>query len=434
VVVSRRRFVRVTAGAACAAALPVLRGGAARAIDEAPRPAPGASAAEVAADDSYWAHIQSAFDVDRTYINLNNGGCSPSPRPAMESLWRHEAYSNLAPVHHMWDVLEPRRESVRESLARLFGSDAEEMALTRNATESLQTCLLGIELKRGDEILTTDQDYPRMLAAIRQRARREGVVLRTFPLPTPARSMDELTARYEEHITPRTRLILACHCNFLNGQILPIRRIVEAARRRDIPCVIDGAHAYGQFVFHRDEIDCDYYGTSLHKWIHAPVGAGFLYVRRPLIRGLWPLMPCEEALEADIRKFEEIGTHPAANRLAVAEALAFHRGIGPARKEARLRYLRNRWAARLAKQERVRLLTNTDAAHSCGLGTFAIEGVDAGELRKYLFARHRIIVAHIDHPDVRGIRVTASVYTHADEVDRFCEVIESVIRNGLPKG
>lgn len=427
---SRRTFVQLAAGAAGAAAF--LRPDSLARAQSAARRTAGRNAEELAADESYWADVQGAFDVDRSLINLNNGGCSPAPRVVQEALKRYIDFSNGAPVHSMWEVLEPRIENVRRALARAFGCDADELAVTRNASESLETCLLGLTLKPGDEILCTDQEYPRMMTTLRQRARREGIVVKTFPIPVPARSLDELARLYEQHITSRTRMLLVCHVNFMTGQVFPIKQICDLARRRDIPCVVDGAHAFAQFAFSRADLGCDYYGTSLHKWLNASVGAGFLFVRRDRINSLWPLMAAEEKQDADIRKFEEIGTHPAANRLIIAEALAFHRAIGPARKEARLRFLRDRWAKRLPRHERVRLLTNLDPAHSCAMGTMAIDGIDPAKLQKHLFDKHRVLVAAIDHPNVKGIRVTGNVYTQADEVDRFCEIIEGIIRHGLP--
>jgi selenocysteine lyase/cysteine desulfurase len=318
----------------------------------------------IARNEAFWFVAQQAFTVDRSIVNLNNGGVSPAPRVVQEAMKRHLDYSNTAPPYAMWRVLEPQREAVRERLAGAFGCDPEEIAVTRNASEGLQICQLGFDLKRGDEVLTTNQDYPRMITTWRQRERRDGIVLKEISLPVPAEDPGRIVSLLEEQISPQTRLMMVCHVINLTGQILPVRRIVQMARRHGVPVIVDGAHGFAQFEFTRDDLECDYYATSLHKWLFAPHGTGMLYVKRDKIRGLWPMMAAPETMAEDIRKFEEIGTHPAANALAIAEALTFHQGIGPARKEARLRALRDRWAKRLLEQDGVRLHTSLKPEYS----------------------------------------------------------------------
>ncbi|RME36666.1 MAG: aminotransferase class V-fold PLP-dependent enzyme [Planctomycetota bacterium] len=390
------------------------------------------SAEETAGDEDFWFEVARAFTVDRSLVNLNNGGVSPAPRFVQEAMKRHLDYSNLAPAYTMWRVLEPQREAVRERFARTFGCDTEEVAFTRNASESLQTCQFGLDLKRGDEVLTTDQDYPRMLNTFRQRAAREGIVLRTFSIPVPAEDPSEIVSLFEQHITPKTRLILMCHMINLTGQILPVREVVAMARRKGIPVIVDGAHALAHFDFRLRDLDCDYYGSSLHKWLFAPHGTGLLYVRREKIADLWPLMAAPEEKRDDIRKFEEIGTHPAANYLAIAEALTFHEGIGAKRKEARLVYLRDYWAKRLLSHERVKLHTSLRPGRACGIATVQIDGIDSGRLSAWLWKEHRILTTAIKHEAFEGVRVSPSVYTTLPELDRFCDVMEWVIRHGLP--
>ncbi len=386
---------------------------------------------EAATEEPLWFEVQQAFVVDRTLINLNNGAVSPSPAGVMEALRRHWDFGNKAPCYSMWQVLEPQREPVRRQLAAAFGCDAEEIALTRNASEGLQICQFGLDLKPGDEVLTTTQDYPRMITTWKQRERREGIVLRQFSLPVPAEDPDKVVSLFAANITARTRAILMCHVINLTGQILPVKPVVQMARARGIPVIVDGAHAFAHLDFVHEDLDCDYYATSLHKWLCAPHGTGFLYVRKEKIRQLWPLMAAPAEMEGDIRKFEEIGTHPAAPYLAIAEALAFHQGIGAKRKEARLLYLRDRWAKRLLQHERVRLHTSLKPGVFSGLGTFQVEGVDSAALAQHLWERHRILVAAIKHPEFEGIRVSPNVYTTLEETDRFCEAVERVIKYGL---
>ncbi len=388
--------------------------------------------AAIARDETFWFELQQAFTIDRTLINLNNGGVSPSPAYVQDAHKRHLDYSNTAPTYAMWKVLEPQREGVRQRIARYFGCDAEEIALTRNSSESLQICQLGIDLKRGDEVLTTTQDYPRMVTTFKQRERREGIVLREFKIPIPAEDPAEIVRLFEENITDRTRIILISHMINITGQILPVRDVVRMARAKNIPVIVDGAHTFAHFPFKHADLDCDYYGTSLHKWLFAPHGTGMLYVRRDRIRDLWPMMAAVEEQSADIRKFEEIGTHPAAGYLAIGEALTFHEGLGAERKAARLRYLRDYWAKRLLEHDRVRLHTSLKPEFSCGIATVQVEGVDTKALNQHLWDEHRIITVAIVHDEFEGLRVSPSVYTSPHELDRFCDVMERVLRDGLP--
>jgi selenocysteine lyase/cysteine desulfurase len=355
----------------------------------------------------------------------------------------------------MWRLLEPRRETVRERLARQWRCDKEEIAFTRNASEGLQSLQFGIDLRRGDEVLTTTQDYPRMLTTFKQRERREGIVLRQFALPIPCEDEDEVVRRFEANITSRTRMILMCEVVNITGQILPVRKVVAMARRRGVPVLVDGAHGFAHLDTTFAELDCDFYATSLHKWLFAPIGTGLLYVRRDRIKEVWPLMAAAPELDADIRKFEEIGTHSAAPYLAVAEALTFHQILGPARKERLLRHLRDQWAtrllshgsgsagrgrasadaaedvARISPSGRVRLHTSLDPRFSCGLGVFQLEGIDSAALSDHLWDKHRILVTAIKHAEFEGVRVTPSVYTTQEELERFCDAVEAVLKNGL---
>ena len=384
-------------------------------------------------DERFWFEVQQAFTVDRSIVNLNNGGVSPSPAIVQEAMKRHLDYSNSAPPPYaLWQILEPQKEGTRKRLGRAFGCDPEEIAITRNASEGLQTCQFGFDLQRGDEVLTTTQDYPRMLATFDQRARREGLVVKKISIPVPAEEPGEVVELYRKAITPKTKLILVSHMINLTGQILPVRQLVELGRERRIPVIVDGAHTFAHFEFDQADLGCDYYATSLHKWLFAPHGTGMLYVRKDKIRGIWPLMAAPGEMDADIRKYEEIGTHPAANHLAIAEALTFHEGIGPKNKEERLRFLRDRWANRLLAHGGVKLHTSLKPGLSCGIGTVQIPKVESGKLAQHLWDKHRILVTPIIHPELEGLRVTPSVYTTLEEIDRFCEVMEEVIERGLP--
>jgi selenocysteine lyase/cysteine desulfurase len=427
---TRRRFL--TSLLSTAAAIPALRNEAVAHALRTARRADGRAPADVAQDEDYWREIQQAFDIDRGFINLNNGGVAPSPRIVNEAFRRYLDVSNQAPSITMWAWLEPEIEAVRRRLAAAFGCDLEEMAITRNASEALEIVQLGIALQRGDEVLTTTQDYPRMITTWKQRERRDGIVLKQIIFPVPPPSLGDLADRLERAITPKTKVIHLCHITNLTGQIFPVRDVCRMARARGIEVIVDGAHAFAHFPFTRDDLDCDYYGTSLHKWLTAPIGTGFLYVRREKIEKIWPLMAAPPDMNANIRKFEEIGTHPAANHNAIAEALNFYEAIGSERKIARLRYLRDRWAKRLEKVPGVKVLTSYDPAMSGGLASFTPAALDVGKVGSYLYDRHKIIVTPIVHPEFNCIRVTPNVYTTLGDIDRFANATEEVLKKGLP--
>jgi selenocysteine lyase/cysteine desulfurase len=427
---SRRTFLKGLAGAGVA--LPLMRENAFAQLFKANAIAGNRPPLAVAEDETYWSQIQRAFDADRTMINLNNGGISPAPTHVLEQFIRDLRFTNELPVEHMWRILEPRMESTRRDLAKDFGCDPEEMAVVRNASEANEIMIFGLDLKRGDEVLLTNQNYGRMITSWQQRERREGIVLKQISFKVPPPSDEYIVEQFRKAITPRTKVIEVTHITNLTGQIMPVREIVKMARPLGIEVFVDGAHAFNHFPFKRDDLDCDYYGTSLHKWTLAPIGTGFLYVRRDKIEKLWSLMGSGEGNKANIRKYEEIGTHPQANYNAVSTALAFSRGIGPDRKIARLRYLRDRWAKRLlAESDRVKVLTPLTGEKSGAICLFNVDGIDPGKLGGWLLDKHRIVSTPIVHPEFQGIRVTPNVYTMAEEIDTFSDAVLKAIKTGI---
>ena len=389
---------------------------------------------QAAADEDYWTTIQQAFSVTRGIVNLNNGGVSPSPRMVTEAFIRYTWQQEDATAYTMWQILEPQSETIRTGLAEIFGCDPEEIAITRNASESLEILLMGMDLKSGDEILTTTQDYPRMLTTLRQRELREGLKLNLIKIPIAPENVDDIAAAFEKAVTPKTKLILISHQINLTGQINPVKKVCEMARARGIETIVDGAHSFAQFDFKRDDLGCDYFGTSLHKWIYAPKGTGMLYVRKEKIPKVWALMASEDKNKNDIRKYEEIGTHSAAMRLAIGEAILFHNAIGGKRKEERLRYLSRYWMNNLKAIPKVGFNTSFDPKQSCAIANFKIDGIDPVALGGYLMSKHKIFTTPIVHDEFSGIRITPNVYTTLWELDRFCEVVRDVIKwGGVPK-
>jgi isopenicillin-N epimerase len=395
------------------------------------------SAEDVAADESYWRDIQMAFTLDRSLINLNNGNSCPSPRVVHEAYKRYLDSSNQAPVYHR-GLIERNIETARRRLAAEFGADPEEIAITRNASESLQIAQNGLDFAPGDEIITTEQDYGRMLTTWDQRARRDKIKITRLDFPCPTTQTD-LLQRFERAMTPRTKVLHFCHITNQSGQLFPVRDLSLMARQRGITTIVDGAHALGHFPFRLRDLEMDFYGVSLHKWLLAPTGTGLLYVRKDRIASTWPLQAAPERSDGDIRKFEEIGTSPAATKAAINEAIAFQQAIGIERKAARLRYLTLRWANELRKDPRIKLHSSLDAGQTWGLAVVSIDGIDANRLVPYLWDKYRIVIVAVGHESratpsysYRGLRVTPNIYTPLEEVDTFIEAMQNVLKNGLP--
>jgi selenocysteine lyase/cysteine desulfurase len=433
---SRRSFLRAAGAAGTVAS--ATRGLNIERVLAASQSVTGRSPEDVAADEFYWREIQMDFKLDRTLINLNNGFTCPTPRVALEAEWRYMDMINMAPIFYQGPIAD-HVQTIRVRMAAEFGCDPEELALTRGASESLQIVQNGIDLKAGDEVITTDQDYARMLMTWDQRMRREDIKVTRiqFPVPTTA---DDLYRRFEQAITPKTKVFHFCHVTNLTAQLFPVARLSRLARSKGIVTIVDGAHGLGHFPFKLRELECDAYGVSLHKWLLAPIGNGCLYVRKEMIPRFWPLQAAPEQQDNDIRKFESIGTHPWAIRAALGEALAFHQAIGAERKAARLRYLTLRWANALKVHPRIKILTDlSEPAQAWGVAGVNIEGVDVRDLSKFLMNKYRISAVGLvgNAPpnqvfDYQLLRVSPNVYTTLEEIDTFIIAMEDALKNGVP--
>jgi isopenicillin-N epimerase len=424
---SRRTFLRMTSVTGTAAYAFVSPG--LESLLAASAQVAGRSAEAVAQDEFFWREVQHGFDVDRTLINLNNGNSCPSPRTVHIALKYYLDMSNQAPVHYRGQ-LEQNKETARRRLAAEFGCDKEELAITRNSSEALQIAQNGIDLRPGDEVLTTEQDYGRMLTTWDQRARREGLTITRINFPVPT-TQDDLYDRFVKAITPRTKVLHFCHITNLTGQQFPVKRLSQLARQRGILTIVDGAHAFAHFPFKLADLDCDYYGTSLHKWLLAPHNTGFLYVRRERIEPTWPLTAAPARSNKDIRKFEEVGTIAAAPFAAINEALAYHQAIGVERKAARLRYLTMRWANRLKSNPRVKFHSSLQPGDTFGLANVGVDGIPAADINRFLWSKYRIITTAITRDDYQGIRVTPNIYTTLEEIDTFSMAMEDLLKNGI---
>lgn len=380
----------------------------------------------LARDEDFWVGIRTRYRLTPDYINLENGYYSMQAQEVLERFIGHVRDVNLEASHYMRTRQYPNKEAVRARLAALAGCAPEELIITRNTTESLDTVIGGFDWKEGDEAVMAAQDYGAMLDMFKLQARRYGMVNRVVSLPIDPSSDDEIVQLYANAITPRTRLLMVCHMVNITGQILPVRKIADMAHARGVQVMVDGAHALAQLDFRIPDLDVDYYGASLHKWLGTPLGAGILYVRRDRVSSLWPLFGDSSFKDDDIRKLNHTGTHPVHTDLAIGDAIDFHEAIGTPRKEARLRYLQNYWVSKVRGTPNVILNTPSDPLRSCAIANVGVDGMKPGDLARTLMERHRIWTVAIDGAGVHGVRVTPHVYTTAAELDVFVTALREI--------
>ncbi|MBN8861808.1 MAG: aminotransferase class V-fold PLP-dependent enzyme [Sphingobacteriales bacterium] len=387
------------------------------------------SADELAADEDFWYYIQQSFTVNPGIINLNNGGVSPAPRTVQEAMKRYYDLSNEAPSYYMWRVLDQGREPLRRNLARLAGCDAEEIAINRNSSEGLETIIFGLQLKAGDEVVAARQDYPNMINAYKQREKRDGIKMVWINLELPSEDEEYLVQQYVKAFTPRTKAVHITHIINWNGQILPVKRIAQEAHKRGIEVVVDGAHSFAHFKFSIPELDADYFASSLHKWLYAPIGSGLLYVKKDKISKIYPLFATsDDPLKPDIRKFEALGTRPFFIEQAIGKAIEFHEMIGSERKEKRLHYLKNYWMEKVKDLPGVKLNTSLHPRWGCAIGNIGITGKKPGELDGFLFNQYKIHTVGIEWENINGVRITPNVYTSTRDLDVLVEGIAAFVK------
>ena len=380
----------------------------------------------VAQDEDYWSVIQQAYTVSPAMINLNNGGVSPSPRVVQEAVERYNKLTNEGPSYYMWRILDQGREPLRQQLADLAGASPEEIAINRNATESLNTIIYGLDLKAGDEVIGTKQDYPNMINAWRQRVKREGIVYQQISFNFPIENDEEIVSAYEKAITSKTKIIHVTHIINWIGQIMPVRKIADMAHRHGIEVVCDGAHSFGLLDYKIPELHCDYFGTSLHKFLSAPIGSGMMWIQKDKIEKIWPLVCNDNPHSPDIRKFESIGTRSFPIEQGIGEAVNFQMAIGSKRKEERIRYLKNYWALKVKDIPKVKIHTSFKPEYSCAICGVTIDGMTPGELDNALFNNYKIHTVGIVWENISCVRVTPHVYTRLQELDKFARAIEEL--------
>jgi selenocysteine lyase/cysteine desulfurase len=379
---------------------------------------------ELAADEDFWHYIQQSYTGSSSVVNLNNGGVAPSPKIVQDAMKRYHDYSNEAPSYYMWRILDQGREPLRKNLAKLAGCSVEEIAIQRNASEALETIIFGLELKSGDEVVLSKQDYPNMINAWKQREARNGIKLVWVNLALPSEDNQYLVNAYTKMFTPRTKIVHITQVINWNGQITPVRQIANAAHERGIEVLVDGAHSFAQLDFKIPDLGADYFGTSLHKWLSASIGTGMLYVKKDRISKLYPLFAAPDPKIDDIRKFEHLGTRPFFIEQAITKAIEFYDMIGAQRKEQRLQYLKNYWMSKVKDIPKVKLGTSMKAAFGCAIGLVSVEGKKPAELDSFLFNNYKVHTVGIEWENIHGVRVTPNVYTTTKNLDVLVEGIE----------
>lgn len=387
------------------------------------------SPSHLATDEDFWYYVQQSYTIAPNFINLNNGGVSPAPKTVADAMKRNYDLSNEAPSYFMWRILDQGREPLRKNLAQLAGCDAGEIALNRNASEALETVIFGIELKAGDEVVLAKQDYPNMIGAWKQREKREGIKLVWINLELPSEDESYLVKKYTDAFTAKTKLVQITHMINWIGQKMPVRKIADAARKKNIDVLVDGAHTFAHFEFIIPELNCDYFGTSLHKWLGAPIGTGFLYVRKEKIKNIWPLFGAGEMEEDDIRKFEHLGTRPFFIEEAIDKAIDFHEMIGSKRKEERLLYLKNYWMNKVKDIPKVKIHTSLKKEFGCAIGLVSVDGKEPSEMDSYLWNNYKIHTVGIVWENISGVRITPNVYSSTKNLDRLVEGIEKFAKS-----
>jgi selenocysteine lyase/cysteine desulfurase len=383
-------------------------------------------AADLAAEEDFWLTIRKGYRLNPDMINFENGYYNFLPEQTLEKLISHIRDVNYQASYYMRTVQFEKKAIMAAKLAALAGASADEVVLTRNTTESLDTIIGGFDWKPGDEALMAEQDYPAMLSMFKQVAKRHGVVNKMVSVPNNPLSDEEIVNLYANAITSRTRLLMICHMINLTGHILPVKKICDMAHNKGVQVMVDGAHAFGHFKFTIPELGCDYYGSSLHKWLSVPLGSGLLWVKKENISKIWPLIAPYDMSPDDIRRLNHIGTHPVYTDLTVEDSIDYYNMLGAERKEARLRYIQNYWTDKVRNMSHVILNTPEDKSRSCAIANVGVKSLKPGELGDVLWKKYKIYCAPIDGANVHGCRITPNVYTTTKELDVFVDALAAL--------
>ena len=383
-------------------------------------------ARELASNEDFWQKIRADYDLVPDYINLENGYYCIQPRPVLDAYFKHIKEINLQGAHYMRTVQVDNKKIMAAKLAELAGCSKDELIITRNTTESLDMIISGMHWEPGDEAVMADQDYGAMLDMFGQVSKRHGMVNRILNVPMNPKSDDEIVERYAKAITPKTRLLMICHMINITGHILPVRKICDMAHSKGVPVMVDGAHAFAHINFKISDLNCDFYGVSLHKWLSVPLGAGFLYVKKENISKIWPLFPEDGHASDDIARLNHTGTSPVFTDLTIANAIDYYNIIGAQRKEDRLRYLQNYWTSKIRGLQNIIINTPDDPTRSCAIANVGIKNMKPADMADTLMKKYKIYTVAIDGKGVHGCRITPNVYTSIGELDALVNALKEM--------
>lgn len=372
-----------------------------------------------ATDEDFWAWVQESYTVSPNIINLNNGGVSPQPKVVQDTFEKYNRFCNEAPSYYMWNILNQGREALRADLATFAGCSPEEIAIDRNTTEALDTIIYGFPFNSGDEVVLTKQDYPNVINTFKLREKRDGIVLKWVNLELPMENESDMVNAYVAQFTDKTKLVNITHIINWIGQIIPSKKIAKVAHERGIDVMVDAAHSFALLDYKIPDLDCDYFGTSLHKWMCAPFGSGLLYVKKDKISKIWALSPDATPQGDKITKFEALGTRSFASEMAIGSSLDFHLAIGSKRKETRLRLLKDYWCNKVKDLPGIHIKTSFKPEYACVIGLVSVDGMKPGEVVSYLFDNYKIHTTGIEWENISGVRVTPNVYTAFRDLDKL---------------
>ncbi|MBX2945510.1 MAG: aminotransferase class V-fold PLP-dependent enzyme [Cyclobacteriaceae bacterium] len=417
----KRTFLKSISLVAVSSSLPTLK-----AMDKIINKVSHLPAEAVASDEDFWETVRDGYRLKPDYINLENGYYCFLPQETLENHIDHIREINYQGSYYMRTVQWENKRKAAARLASIAGCSPEELIITRNTTESLDMIIGGQDWKKGDEAVMAEQDYGSMLGMFKQVQKRYGVVLKTISVPNHPKSDEEIVQLYEKVITPKTKLLMVCHMINITGQILPIRKICDMAHRKNVKVMVDGAHAFAHIKFSIPDLGCDFYGSSLHKWLSVPLGAGILYVKKEHINSIWPVFAPFDDKADDIYRLNNVGTHPVHTILAINNAIDYYEKIGAERKEARLRYLQNYWTSKVRDLPHIVFNTPADPGRSCGIANVGVKGMKPQDLAKTLMDNYKIFTVAIDGANVHGCRITPNIYTTTQELDVFVKALKEL--------
>ena len=381
---------------------------------------------KIKSDEELWSTVRSHYTLKDDYINLESGYYSIIPNPVLEHFIKHVKHVNIEGSYYMRNDLNKNKDRVITELAKLVGSTSDQIGITRNATESLDLVISGFQWERGDEAIYAKQDYGTMKEMFEQISSRYGVKTKIVSVPNHPKNDEEIVSIYESQITDKTKLIMICHMINITGQILPVKKICEMAHSYGVEVMVDGAHCVGHFDFSIDEFNCDYYGSSLHKWLATPLGAGLLYVNKNNTHKIWPLLANGNTNKKDIKRLNHIGTHPVHTDLAISNSIDYTNWIGMKKKEKRLRYLQRYWSDKLRTIENVIVNTPKDLNRSCGIGNVGLSNMSPSQMSNVLFEKYKIFTVAIDYANVKGCRISPNIFTTTNELDQFISAVKEM--------